>query len=179
MSFGIPAIPEPKLPDLSLPNIRLPIHIPKVGCPGADARSYVGEQFGSMPDLYDALHLKHLRKVTNDQIFALLKGKLPTVLRKFEYAQKALELIQDVQDFIAVLNQVIGQVIAEYNATIGFINQKKSELQNSIASLESISAGARTAVQKLAIQRKQEYIGELNKQLSKLQISISCIMQIG
>lgn len=172
-------IPEPKLPDLPLPTIRIPIHIPAVGCPGADARSYIGEQFGNLPDLKDALHIKHLRKVINDQIYALLKGKLPTILRAALYAVKAIELINYVIEIIQVLNQVIAQVIAEYNATVGFINQKKAELQASIAELEALPANTRTAVQELAIQLKQEYISELDQQITRLQTSISCIMQIG
>lgn len=168
-------IPPPKLPDLQLPTIRLPIHIPKVGCPGADARSYIGEQFGSLPDLYDALHTKHLRKVINDQIFALIKGQFPTIFRKIFYIQKALELISDVAAIIAVLNQVIGQAIAEYNATISFINQKKGELNQAIADINGIAASARTATHKLALERYQEYLGELDRQVEKLTTSISCI----
>ncbi len=171
------AFPQPKLPQFALPNINLPIHIPKVGCPGADGRSYIGEAFGSLPDLYDALHTKHLRKVLNDQIFALLKGKLPTILRKAFYAQKALELISDVASFVSVLNQVIGRAVAEYNATINFINQKKGELQQAISDIQSIPANARTATQKLAIERYQTYLGELDSQISKLQTSISCIAE--
>lgn len=171
------AFPEPKLPQFQLPQINLPIHIPKVGCPGADGRSYIGQQFGSLPDLYDALHTKHLRKVINDQIYALLKGKLPTILRKVLYAQKALELIQDVVEIIAVLNAVIGRAIAEYNATINFINQKKGELQQAISDIEGIPASAQTATQKLARERYQTYLGELDSQISKLQTSISCIAE--
>jgi hypothetical protein len=168
-------IPPPKLPDLKLPQIRVPVHIPKVGCPGAEAQSYIGEQFGNLPDLYDALHAKHLRKVINDQIYALLKGKLPTLLRKGLYAAKAIELIADVIAIVSILNQVIGQAIAEYNAVAGFINKKKAELNQAIAAIAGIPAGSRTAVQKLALERYQEYLGELDRQLEHLQTSISCI----
>jgi hypothetical protein len=171
------SIPEAKIPQINLPTIRIPIHIPKIGCPGADARSYVGEQFGNLPDLVDAFHVKHLRKVVNDQIFALLKGQLPTILRKGLYLQKAVELIQDVVAFIQVLNQVIGAAIAEYNATIGFINTKISQLNQSIAEIQAIPEGARTAVNTLALQRFNEYIVELNQQKQRLQRSIMCIME--
>jgi hypothetical protein len=146
-----------------------------VGCPGADARSYIGEQFGSLPDLYDALHTKHLRKVINDQIYALLKGQLPTLLRKGLYLIKALELIDDVIAIVSVLNQVIGQAIAEYNATITYINVVKGRLNAAIADINGISATARTETQKLALQRYQEYLGELDRQISQLGTSISCI----
>jgi hypothetical protein len=120
--MGLPAIPAAKLPQFALPAIRIPVHIPHVGCPGSDGRSYIGEQFGSLPDLYDALHTKHLRKVINDQIYALLKGQLPTIFRKVLYLQKA-----------------------------------------------------QTAVQKLAKERYQTYLGELDQQIGKLGTSISCI----
>lgn len=171
------SIPEARIPQIALPQIRIPVHIPKVGCPGADARSYIGEQFGNLPDLQDALHTKHLRKVTNDQIYALLKGQLPTILRKVVYLQKALELIEDVAAFIAVLNQVIGQAVAEYNATINFINGKISELNAGIADVEAIPAAARTAAQTLLPDRYNEYIAELNQQIARLQTSITCIME--
>ncbi|MGA9774012.1 MAG: hypothetical protein WBV94_33585 [Blastocatellia bacterium] len=175
--FELPSIPPPKPWHIPLPTIRLPIHIPQVGCPGADATSLVGEQFGSLPDLYDALHVKHLRKVINDQIYALLKGQLPTALRKVLYLQKAIELINYITSIIAVLNQVIGQAIAEYNAVIGFINQKKAELNAAIAAIHGIPAAAQTATHKLALQRYQEYLGELDKQIARLNTSISCIAE--
>lgn len=170
-------LPQPKIAQLNLPQIRLPIHLPRVGCPGADARSYIGEQFGNLPDLVDAFHAKHLRKVLNDQIYALLKGQLPTILRRVLYLQKALELIQDVADVIAVLNQVIGQAIAEYNATINFIAQKQAEINQSISIIEGIPAHARTEVQKLTIERYNEYLGELDAQITRLQTSITCIFE--
>jgi hypothetical protein len=169
-------IPEPKLPELKLPTIRVPLHIPKVGCPGAESQSYIGEQFGNLPDLQDALHTKHLRKVVNDQIYALLKGKLPTPIRKVLYNAKALELIADVVELVSFLNQVIAQAIAEYNAVVGFINQKKAELNQAIADINAIPASARSAVQKLTAERYQEYVGELDRQLNNLQTSISCIV---
>jgi hypothetical protein len=168
-------IPPPKLPHIQLPQIRLPIHIPHVGCPGAESQSYLGEQFGNLPDLYDALHTKHLRKVINDQIYALLKGQLPTVIRRGFYYQKMLELIQQVVEIVAVLNQVIAQAIAEYNAVIAFINKKKGEINAAIQSINAIPGSARTAVQRLALQRYQEYLGELDTQLSRLATSISCV----
>jgi uncharacterized protein YukE len=169
-------IPQVKPPHIQLPTIRLPIHIPHVGCPGADAHSYIGAQFGNLPDLYDALHTKHLRKVINDQIYALLKGQLPTPLRKGLYFQKALELIQHVAEIVAVLNQVIGQAVAEYNQTIAFINQKKGELNQAIEDLNEMAGSGGTAVQRLARQRYQEYLGELDAQLTRLGTSISCIV---
>jgi len=172
-------IPEPKLPHIHLPEIRLPVHLPRVGCPGADARSYIGEQFGNLPDLKDALHIKHLKKILNDHIYSLIKGQLPTILRAPLYYEKALDLIQHIAELISVLNQVIAQCLAEYNATIAFINQKKSELQSSITELEAIPGNARLAVQKLAIQRKQEYLGELDQQVTRLQTSITCLVQVG
>ena len=169
--------PQPKLPQFKLPQIKIPLHIPHVGCPGADGRSYIGDQFGSLPDLYDALHIKHLRKVINDQIYALLKGKLPTILRKVLYAQKALELIAQIVEVVEVLNQVIARALAEYNAAVSFINQKKAQLQAAITAVEAIPVAARTATQTLAIERYHEYLGELDTQISKLQTSIACIAE--
>lgn len=171
------SLPVAKVPQINLPAIRVPVHIPTVGCPGADARTYVGEQFGNLPDLQDALHTKHLRKVLNEQIYALLKGQLPTILRKGLYLQKALQLIQDVAAIIAILNQVVGQAIAEYNATVGFINQKIGELNQGIADVQGIAVDSRTAAQKLLLVRYNEYIIELNQQKTRLQTSVTCILE--
>lgn len=177
--MSIVNIPEAKVIQRQQPEIRLPVHLPRIGCPGADARSFVGEQFGNLPDLYDALHIKHLKKIINDQIYALLKGQLPTAIRKGLYFEKALDLIQHIAELIAVFNQVIGQAIAEYNATIAFINQKKGELNQYINEINAIPAQSQTAVNRLAITRYNEYLGELDKQVTRLQTSISCLMQIG
>ena len=177
MSSFVPKIPAAKPPSLALPQIRLPIHIPKVGCPGAESTHYIGAQFGNQPDLYDALHLKHLKKVTNDQIYALLKGELPTILRAGLYAQKAAELIQDVTDFLSTLNQIIGAALAEYQAAASFVQGKISELNVSLAALQALPAVSLTATQRLAMQRYHEYIGELNQQVSRIQTSISCLVE--
>ena len=170
------SIPQPKLPNIPLPTIRIPIHIPHIGCPGADATSYLGGQFGNLPDIQDALHIKHLRKVLNDKIYAFLKGKLPTILRAPLYDSKALELIAQVAEMVSVLNQVIGQAIAEYNATIGFIASKKNELNAAIAGIGAIPASALSATNSLARERYQEYVGELDAQAGRLATSISCIV---
>lgn len=170
-------LPQPKIPQINLPEIRLPIHLPRIGCPGGDGRSYIGEQFGNLPDLVDAFHAKHLRKIINDQIYALLKGQLPTIIRRGLYFQKALELIEDVVAIVEVLNQVIGQAIAEYNATIGFIEQKKTELNQTISIIEGIPAATRTAVQTETIKTYNRYIGELDAQITRLQTSIICMFE--
>jgi hypothetical protein len=178
-SFNIPNIPTAKVVSRLHATIRLPVHIPKIGCPGADSRSYVGEQFGNLPDIADALHLKHAIKVTNDAIYTLLKGQLPTPIRKVLYNKKALDLIKDVADFIETMNEVIGVAINEYNATIAFINQKQGELNGLITGLDAIPTNAQNAVNRLARQRYQEYLGELDQQVARLQTSILCLLQIG
>jgi hypothetical protein len=170
------SIPLPKLPDLGLPTIRLAVHLPRIGCPGADATSLVGEQFGNLPDLYDALHIKHLKKIINDQIYALIKGQLPTIFRKIFYIEKVVDLIEHVAELVAVFNQVIGQALAEYNATIAFINQKKGELNSAISAINGIPASAQTATHELALERYQEYLGELDQQVLRLNTSISCLL---
>lgn len=174
--MSVVQIPEAKIPDIHLPTIRLPIHIPRVGCPGSDARSYIGEQFGSLPDLYDAIHIKHLRKLLNDQIYALLKGQLPTILRKPLYYAKAIDLIEHIAEIVAVLNQVISQAVAEYNATIGYINQVKGRLNALLEAVNAIPGNLQTAVNRLARQRYEEYLGELDRQIGKMGTSISCLV---
>lgn len=173
MSSFPPHIPA-AMPGLTtLPEIRLPVHIPKVGCPGADSTSYIGGQFGNNPDLHDALHLKHLKKVTNDQIYALIEGELPTILRAAIYAAKAAELIQDVVDFLATLNEVIGTAMAEYQEAAAYVTLVTGQVNTALAGLP---VSGLTATQRLAQQRYGEYMGELNAQAARLQTSISCLV---
>jgi len=176
MDSLIPQIPPARPPSVPLPQIRTPIHIPFVGCPGADSTSYIGAQFGNIPDLADALHLKHLRKIVNDQIFALIQGELPTIFRAAVYAAKAADLISQVIQFLATLNQVIGEAMGEYNAAVTFVQGKVAEINSASAAISALPAAGLSATRQLAQSRFQEYTGELNAQLGRLATSISCLL---
>ena len=75
-------IPQPKLPSLSLPTIRSLPTIPFVGCAGGDGTTYLGDQFGNLPDLQAALHAKALKKALVEQVYALVQGQLPDPARR-------------------------------------------------------------------------------------------------
>jgi len=74
-------IPEAKLPSLTLPTIRSLPTIPHVGCAPGDPNSFVGEQFGNAPDLNSILSIRALIKSLEEQIYALIQGKLPQPAR--------------------------------------------------------------------------------------------------
>lgn len=169
-------IPVPKLPSVTLPSIRGLSNIPGVGCPGALGTTFVGEQFGNLPDLQVLAHIKSLKKAMEEQIYALIQGQLPFITRPPVYAARAAQLIAYVAQIIAALNQIVGGIIAEVNAAVGFIQQKRSELNSALSIVMAIPASTRTAAQRLMLQRYREYVGELDAQKMRLLSSISCLL---
>lgn len=169
-------IPAPRTIQLTPPQIRLPIDIPFVGCTGGSAKTLVGKQLGNIPDLATMLHIRTIKKAIEEQIYALLKGMLPDLVRPPVYAARAAQLLNEVIAFIATLNEVITQVFAEINAAIGFINGKITELQNAANELVALPSTTLNAAQQLMLQRYQEYTGELNAQAGRLQATLGCLI---
>ena len=169
-------IPPPRTIQITPPQIRLPIDIPFVGCTGGSAKTMVGKQLGNIPDLATLLHIRTIKKAIEEQIYALLQGMLPDLLRPPVYAARAAQLLTEVVAFIATLNQVISQVLAEVNAAIGFINQKVTELENAANELLALPGNALSAAQQLMLQRYEEYTGELNAQAGRLQSTLGCLI---
>jgi hypothetical protein len=168
-------IPEPKLPHVSLPAIReIPI-IPHVGCAGAQGTTYVGQQFGNVPDIGAVLAIKALKKALEEQLFALLKGELPDIPRAAAYAARLVQLTAEVAEIVATLNNVVANVMSEVNAAIEVVNTKVEELNMAKDQLLAIPENARSAVQRLMIERYTRYFGELNAQAGRLQSTIECI----
>ncbi len=170
-----PELPSLKMPSLALPTIRMMPSIPGVGCVPSDGRSYTGEQFGSLPDLQTVQAVKELRKVINEQIAALIEGYLPTAARKPLWAARVAQLTQYVADLNEVLTEVAGRAAAEINGTVSYINEKQSEIQDSLDALNNIPESARSAAQRLMVGRYQEYLGELEAQAARLQATAACL----
>lgn len=168
-------VPTPKLPHVALPAIRSIPTIPFVGCAGGQGTSYIGEQFGNVPDIGAVLAIKALKKSLEEQIYALLKGQLPDVPRAAAYAARMAQLIDQVAEIVTTLNTVIGSVMAEATAAIAIVNAKAAEMNSAIALIEGTPAGARSAVQNLLMQRYARYAGELDAQAGRLQSTIECI----
>jgi hypothetical protein len=169
-------IPPPKTIHVAIPTIRLPIDIPFVGCTGGSAKTYVGKQLGNLPDLATMLHIRTILKALQEQIYALIQGELPDVLRAPVYAARAAQLIAQVASIISTINDVITRVLAEVNAAITFANQKIAELQTLANQFASIPESALTLAQQLMMQRYQEYTGELNAQIGRLQSTLGCLV---
>jgi hypothetical protein len=170
-----PLVPAPKLPHVALPNIRSIPTIPHVGCAGAHGNSYVGSQFGNVPDIGAVLAIKAVKKALVEQMFALLKGELTDIPRAAAYAARLATITDEVADITATLNSVVTAVTNEANAAITAVNAKVTELNTAKAALEAIPVGARNAVQRLMITRYTRYVGELNAQAGRLQSTIECI----
>jgi len=168
-------IPQPKLPNITLPNIRGIPTIPFVGCAGAQGTTYVGEQFGNVPDIGAIREIKALKKSLEEQIYALIQGKLPDATRPAPYDARAIQLTNEVAQLVTKLNEVIAGATAEAEAAIDFVNGKIGELNTAKGLLEGIPAGARSPVQQLMIERYDRYVGELNDQAGRLQSTIDCI----
>jgi len=168
-------IPQAKLPSIPLPSIRNIPNIPGVGCAGGDGTSYLGEQFGNVPDVLAATHIRGLIKTCEDQIFALIKGELPDIPRAIAYAQKAAELAEYVTSLLSTLNESIGSIVGEAQASINFVNQKIQEVNSAKSQILAVPEAGRTAVQRLALSRYNEYAQELNAQIGRLQSTIGCI----
>lgn len=171
----LPTILAAKLPSVTLPTIRSMPSIPSVGCAGGDGTSYIGEQFGGLPDVQAALHLKALTKAINEQIYALLQGELPQPARAPVYAARAAQLAQYVVSLASTLNEVVGRVTGEATATINFINGKISEVNAAKAAIMSVPSASHSAAQRLLLSRYNTYASELNAQIARVNATVSCI----
>jgi len=168
-------IPQAKLPNITLPTIRSIPSIPHVGSAGASGTTYIGEQFGNLPDLHAVLHIKTLKKALEEQIYALIQGKLPDPARPIPYDARALQLVDEVAELASSLNDVVAGVMAEVNAAIDFVNGKIAEVNAAKAAIESVPQGARDAVQQLMLQRHDRYAHELTAQAGRLESTIESI----
>lgn len=168
-------VPQPKLPHVALPNIRSIPTIPFVGCAGATGTTYIGKQFGNVPDVGAALAIKALKKALEEQIYALVQGQLNDIARPPVYAARAAQLVNQVAEVVATLNTVVADVTAEATAAIAIVNAKAAELSSAMALIEGTPAGARSAVQNLLLERYARYTGELDAQAGRLQSTIECI----
>ena len=168
-------LPPARLPHLPLPNIHSLPTIPSVGCAGGNGATYIGEQFGDLPDLASVLHIKALTKSMSEQIYALVQGELPDSARPAVYAARAAQLVNYVASLVSLLNTLTNSVVAEAQASISFCNAKIAEVNGAKSALQSIPEAARTSVQRLMLTRYNEYAGELNGQIARLNATIDCV----
>jgi hypothetical protein len=168
-------LPPARLPHLPLPNIHALPTIPSVGCAGGNGATYIGEQFGDLPDLNAISHIKALKKSMDEQIYALIKGELPDAARPAVYAARAAQLVSQVASLVSLLNTLTTSVTAEAQASISFCNAKIAEMNQAKSALQNIPESARTNVQRLMLTRYNEYASELNGQIARLNSTIDCV----
>lgn len=170
----IPELPSLKLPSLNLPHIRSMPSIPGVGCVPSDGHSYLGEQFGNLPDMQTLLHVKHLKARVAEEIEMLIEGYLPSAARAPLWAARVAKLTEYIAELNEVLSETVGRAAAEINATLSFISSKQAELNSALNQIQAVPEAARSATQRLMAQRYNEYLGELDAQATRLQATIAC-----
>src|SRR5216684_2660472 len=145
----MPIIPQPRLPHTTLPTIRGIPTIPHVGCAGADGTSYIGEQFGNLPDLHALLHLKTLKKALNEQIYALLEGELGQIPRAPVYAARAAQLVDEVAELVDAITSIANEVESNINDAIGYVNNQVAAVNQAKNAIAGVPEAARSAVDRL------------------------------
>lgn len=168
-------LPEIKPPSWNIPAVRNLPMIPKVGCVSGNATTQIGEQMANFPDIQALPHIKALNKVITEQIGTLLEGKLPDAPRAIVYEVRKARLITELADIISKGAELAGQFQAEVNAAIEACNAKINDLNQAQAALLQIPENARSVIQDKMISRYNEYIGEINGQIGRLQQSLGCL----
>ena len=167
--------PDAKLPHTTLPTIRSVPAIPHVGSPGATGLSYIGAQFGNLPDLHALAHLKSMKKALEEQVYALIQGKLPFATRPPIYDARAVQLTSELADLATLRASVIAALTNELTTAINSVNGKSGEMNAKRAVLQAIPAGARRPVERLMIQRYQRYAGDLDAQAGRLAAAVASL----
>jgi hypothetical protein len=175
MSDEVPQIPAAKLPSWNVPTIRSLPTIPTVGCVTGNATTLIGSQMGNLPDAMALPHVKALDKIITEQIGTLIEGKLPDLLRAPLYQVRQLRLFSELAQIISTSAQLAAQIQAETNAVIEACNQKIDDLNAAKDAILQIPENARTVVQQKALDRYNEYAGEINAQIGRLQQSLGCL----
>lgn len=172
MTFQLPQV---KTPSWNIPDVRNLPTIPTIGCVSGNATTQIGEQMGNFPDIQALPHIKALNKIITEQIGTLLEGKLPDVPRSVLYEVRKARLITELADIISKGAQLAGQIQAEINGAIAAANEKINDLNAAKDALLQIPENARSVIQDKMISRYNEYIGEINAQIGRLQQSLGCL----
>ena len=170
-----PRLPKAKLPNLSLPRIKRIPQIPFVGCAPSSATTLVGKQFGNVPDLEKVLHIRALKKALEEQIKALIDGQLPVIARAPKYAASAVRLANELQQLLSGLAEAAQGMAAEYDAAVSFANGKIAELNRAAGEIQALPEAARSKVQKLTLDRYNDYAREITAQVGRLQQAKGCL----
>lgn len=168
-------LPQIKIPSWTVPSVRDLPTIPNVGCVSGNATTQIGEQFGSFPDVQALPHVKALNKVITEQIGTLLEGKLPDVPRAVLFEARKVRLVSELAQIIGKGAELASQIQGEVNATIAASNAKIGDLNAAKNALLQIPENARSAIQDKTISRYNEYVGEVNAQIGRLEASLGCL----
>lgn len=168
--------PSAKLPSFNMPTIRALPNIPKVGCVSGNPTTLVGQQMGNLPDVSALPHVKALKKVIEEQVGTLIEGKLPDLPRSVLYEARQIRLVGELAEMIEKAAEIAGQLLAEINTAIEFANARIDDLNSSLTEISSIDEALRSPVQKKALDRYNDYIGEINQQIGRLNAAKGCLI---
>lgn len=168
-------LPAAKLPSWNVPAIRNLPSIPNVGCVSGNGTTLIGEQFGNFPDVQALPHVKALNKVITEQIGTLLEGKLPDVPRAILYEIRQARLVIELAQMVSAAATLAGQIQAEINGSIAACNEKVGDLNAAKNAILQTPANLRSAVQTKALSRYNQYIGEINDQVGRLETTLGCL----
>ncbi len=169
------ALPQIKLPSWSVPNVRGLPTIPTVGCVSGNATTQIGEQMGNFPDIQALPHVKALNKVITEQIGTLLEGKLPDAPRSILFEARKARLITELASIVNKATELANQIQTEINSSIAACNEKINDLNAAKNLILQVPVNARSVIQKKTLDRYNEYIGEINGQIGRLQTSLGCL----
>ena len=168
-------LPPAKLPSWIVPTIRNLPTIPNVGCVSGNGTTLIGEQFGNFPDVQALPHIKALNKVITEQIGTLIEGKLGDIPRAIVYEIRQARLAIEKAQIVAEAAAAASRIQSEINAAIEGANEKIGDLNASKNLILATPANMRTAIQTKALGRYNEYIGEVNDQIGRLETAMGCL----
>jgi hypothetical protein len=168
--------PPPDIPHFQTPDILGLPHLPLMGCIMGTGTFYSGRQHGDRPHNKVIDQIKHYRQTLLDEIETLIDGQLDNPLRAARFAQKVIDYVDRIANFVQKLNDAIGKVLTEINEDLAFTNQTQQELTAELNKLMAVPETARTELEKLGVTRYNEYLGKLSAQVGRLQGLVNCVV---
>ena len=177
MSIGGDAITRlaAKVPTVQAPFTAPTLSVPFLSCFSGDGRTFVGRHFSNRPDLLKLQHLKQLIVQYEERIITQTIGKLDNPLRSAGFVAQIVEITDKIATATAAITSAVGEITEEIDAGISFINDRITDLNALRAELNAVPENLRTKVAAHLIARYEQYFGELESQLSRLNAARACV----
>ena len=165
----------PRVPTIQLPFVPTFPSLPFIGCFGGDGKTYIGKKYGNRPDIQKLLHIKQLKKWFRENIDGYIEGKLDNPLRAVAFDARAIRLGLELAEIIEDFNETVGQITEEIDAGLDLVNGRINELNGLRGELLALSGDSLSKADQLMLERYNEYLGELDAQVTRLNGSRNCI----